>query len=495
MAASAKSLSHLLRESIAVHAAAGRTALVGAFGEVSYARLGELVDGFAAATRAWGVARGELVGICAGRTPETVALFFGLMQGGACPCVMEPRLSPENVLLRMRAVGMKRMVVDRDNAALGEAVAAAGLKAGVAEMKPGRGGAAGAHAPALTPADRAMMQFTSGSTGQPTGVLLTHGNLLCNAEGVIGHTGLTPADRLLHVMPLHHTNGINNQLVAPFIAGASVVLVGKFRAEEIEGLIARHAATYMTGVPTMYARVIPHLRERSRLASLRFLRCGSAPITVALHEQIEAAFGVPLVVSYGLSEATCTSTMNPPRARRIGTVGTVLPGQTVRLLKPGSREAVAEGAEGEICITGASLMAGYIGAGAEQPIRDGWLRSGDLGRFDADGYLAITGRIKDVIIRGGENLSPQQIEGIIGQHPAVKACCVVGGPHADLGEVPVAFVVRREGQEAGEEELKALVGKRLSRIYVPAEVRFVDALPENSVGKVDRKALRQSLAR
>ena len=163
----------------------------------------------------------------------------------------------------------------------------------------------------------------------------------------------------------------------------------------------------------------------------------------------------------------------------------------MRLVQPGSTDEVPPGGEGEICIAGPCLMRGYIGAGSEQPIRDGWLRSGDLGRFDADGYLAITGRIKDVIIRGGENLSPQLIEGILVEHPSVRACCVVGGPHADLGEVPIAFVTLQPGTDAREEELKKLVGDRLSRMYVPDQVRFVEALPENAVGKVDRKALRQ----
>jgi len=296
------------------------------------------------------------------------------------------------------------------------------------------------------------------------------------------------------VMPLHHTNGINNQLVAPFFAGASVALIDRFRAEEVEAQIGEFEATYMTGVPTMYARVLPHLADRVRRASLRFLRCGSAPITTELHRQIEHAFGVPLVVSYGLSEATCTSTMNPPHARRVGTVGTVLREQRVALMRPGTLTEVAPLAEGEICISGPCLMKGYVGAGAEQPVQKGWLRTGDLGRFDADGYLSITGRIKDVIIRGGENLSPQLIEGVIAEHRGVRACCVVGGPHADLGEVPVAFVTLRAGARVDEGEVKALVAARLSRMYVPHSVRFVESLPETSVGKIDRKALRSRLS-
>jgi acyl-CoA synthetase (AMP-forming)/AMP-acid ligase II len=299
------SLSALLRDSIARHAMAGRTALVGAFGEVSYAQLGASIDGFAAAVEEWSLRRGELVGIVAGRSPDAVAVFFALMQAGACPCFIEPRLAPDAVLVRMRAVGMTRLVVDSGNQAIAAPIASGGMD--VREMPRsaagmGRGGVA------LSPSDLAMMQFTSGSTGQPKGVLLTHGNLVCNAMGVIAYTKLTPEDRLLHVMPLHHTNGVNNQLIVPFIAGASVALVERFRAEEVEDEVARYRPTYMTGVPTMYSRIIPHLRSGKR-SSLRFLRCGSAPITVELHRQIEDAFGVPLVISYGLSEATCTSTM------------------------------------------------------------------------------------------------------------------------------------------------------------------------------------------
>jgi acyl-CoA synthetase (AMP-forming)/AMP-acid ligase II len=484
----AQSLSHLLRDVIARHAAAGRTALVGPRWSMSYATLGVDIDRWANALH--GIGRGEPVGVLGWRQADDITLFFGIMQAGGCPCFLEPHLGSEATLARMRATGMRRIFLHGDADSMADDLSHAGMQVSSAghpvAAEPER---AANGIETLTAADGAMMQFTSGSSSQPKAVLLTHGNLLCNAEGIIARTDLTSADRLLHVMPLHHTNGVNNQLIAPFIAGATVVFIETFEAAAIESQLREYDVTYMTGVPTMYSRVLSHLSAPATLPSLRFLRCGSAPITVGLHQQIEDAFGVPLIVSYGLSEATCTSTMNPPAARRIGTIGTVLRGQRVRLFAPGTIEEVAVDAEGEICISGDSLMKGYLGHGSERPILDGCLRTGDLGRFDDAGYLTITGRLKDVIIRGGENLSPHAIETVLGQHPAVAACCVVGGPHPDLGEVPVAFVQRRQGMTAEAEELKAFVMQGLSRQYAPTSIHFVDALPETSVGKVDRKAL------
>jgi len=462
----------MLREAMARHAAEDRIALILAETgrEIGYDALLASIEAYAAGARH--LAKGRFAGILAPRGPEAIAAFFGLMQAGLCPAFMEPRVPPEVTADRMASVGMTLLYEGEE--------ALRTLKH-PGESNPYRPG----------PDEAAMMLFTSGSTGRPKGVVLSHANLACNAAGVLAMTGTGPDDRLLHVMPLHHTNGVNNQLIVPFLAGATVVLAERFVAEEVPGLIEKYGITYMTGVPTLYSRLLPHLAGRTPFPSLRFLRCGSAPITPELHREIEAAFGVDLVVSYGLSEATCTSTMNPPGKRRIGSVGKVLDGQQVKLFKPGTIEEASE--EGEICIGGPSLMKGYVGDGVEQPFDRGWLRSGDLGRFDDEGYLSITGRIKDVIIRGGENLSPALIEGALVAHEAVQACCVVGGPHADLGEVPVAFVVLRAGSEATEEILQAHVSERLKRIYAPAAVHFVTALPEIGVGKVDRKALRERL--
>ena len=512
MSSDGPSLSHLLRERIARHARAGRIALLGDFGSVSYAGLRERIERFAKVMQ--DVARGEIVGLLGSRSPDTVAAFLGIMQAGGCPCFLEPHPRVETVRARLHAARARGVCLEGEHESLAPALVRAGLRtrrlSRLAPEPPARGAAGARPSPTgeptetpgpatggplgelrepLTTADLAMVQLTSGSTGEARGVVLTHGNLLCNARGIVARTGITPADRLLHLMPLHHTNGVNNQLIAPFLAGAAVVLADRFRAEAVEDQIAAYGVTVLTGVPTMYSRMLPHLRDPGRRRSLRFLRCGSAPISTTLHERIEAAFGVPLVVSYGLSEATCTSTMNPPAARRIGSVGTVLPGQQIRLLRPRSGEAVPDGDEGEVCIAGGSVMEGYVDGSTAAALRGGWLRSGDLGRFDADGYLFITGRLKDVIVRGGENLSPRAIESALERHPAVESCCVVGGPHPDLGEVPVAFVQPRAGAGIEAGELRALVAGRLSSPHAPARIHLVDTLPENAVGKVDRAAL------
>lgn len=481
-------LVHQLRAAIGAHGAKERIAIEESGAAIGYAQLAARIDAFAAGCHAWGLKKGDAVGVIAPKGVDAAAAFFGAMQAGGCACFIEPDLAPSVVEERLVAVGMRHLI-HASTIGLPEMPGVAMRDFHSLEAH----GEAYADA-TLMPDDHAMMLFTSGSTGKPKGILLSHANLTTNALGVLQHTGTSPADRLLHVMPFYHTNGVNNQLIVPLLAGATIVMVDRFRAEETVDRLKNEGITYMTGVPTIYSRMLPHVLAGDRFPNLRFLRCGSAPITLALQEQIEAAFNVPLVISYGLSEATCTSTMNPPSDRRTGTVGTVLAGQDVRLFEPGSSREVPAGAEGEIRIGGPSLMRGYIGAAAESPIVDHWLRTGDLGRFDADGYLSITGRIKDVIIRGGENISPALIEHHLATHPAVRDCCVVGMPHADLGEVPVAFIVTREQQLLETEALAAFVLSRLSRIYVPAAFHSVETLPTNGVGKVDRAVLKKRLA-
>lgn len=460
----------------------------------TYLQLHHAVGGCAGWLRAQGVREGDRIAIAMERSAQMAVMILGVMAAGACPCPLEPMLGTEEATRRTVTATLKWIVID---AAHGDVSLQCGMPSDrcLVYTQAAEEHAADWHTE-IDPQCAGFLLFTSGSSGAPKGVLQNHRGMLVNANGIAKRTGLSAHDKLLHIMPLHHTNGINNQLLAPLLAGSCIVLASRFKAENMPELLERHHPTIVTGVPTMYSRMLPLEFSRESLKDLRMLRCGSAPITEELHRRIEAKFGLPLVVSYGLSEATCTSTMNPPGARRIGSVGTPLEGQTVFLRGALGAPVLQAGQEGEICIAGPSLMTGYLldgVAGVPDPVGE-TLSTGDLGRFDEDGYLYITGRLKDVIIRGGENLSPGLIEEVIARVSGVAACCVVARAHADLGEVPVAFVVRQEDRNGKELSFGAIadaVSMRLSRAHRPADVLFLQALPENGTGKVDRKRLRE----
>jgi malonyl-CoA/methylmalonyl-CoA synthetase len=459
---------------------------------LDYAELEDAIARSAGLLLASGFKRGDRVGLLAGRTAAAAPAVLGIMAAGGAVCVLDERLAPAELDARLQGAGINCVLADEQHHALAAAAKPRRLLRleDASNAKPRL-------VEDLSLDDDALLVLTSGSTGHPKAVLLTHGNLLSNTRGVVERTDITPADRVLHNMPMHHTNGVNNQLIVPLACGASVVLLEHFRAETFFAEIIRHRPTYITGVPTHYSRLLALTPPPGSLASLRFARGGAAPLNAELHRKIEAHLGMPLVMSYGLSEATCTCAMNPPAARRIGTVGTALYGQRVAILAPVTGAPVATNTEGEICIAGPSVMKGYVPADAHADgpsIRNGWLRTGDLGQLDAEGYLTVTGRLKDIIIRGGENLSPGRIEEAITAHRAVRACCVVGAPDPDLGEVPVAYVVTNQGQSAGERELKDQVAARLPHSWVPARVTVLDALPENRVGKIDREALKKIAA-
>jgi acyl-CoA synthetase (AMP-forming)/AMP-acid ligase II len=460
---------------------------------LTYAQLAAATEKVSTNLLAQGLKPADVLAIAMGRSLDAVIVLLAAIRCGLCPCVLEPKLPPEEIDERLTLVGAKGLVFDSANSELVQALklnlGSSVLAIDITQLSNSFDDTAPEqNVDAQSPA---LLLFTSGSTGRPKAVELTQRALLNNALGVIERTGLSAQDRLLHVMPIYHTNGVNNQLFAPLLAGATIIFAERFRAEDMPALLEQHRPTIITGVPTMYSRMLSQSFNPAALASLRIARCGSAPITEALHREVEAKLGCPLVVSYGLSEATCTSTMNPPHARRIGSVGTVLRAQSVQLRQADGAMTNAPGVEGEICIAGQNVMTGYLGAedATARTVSDGWLRTGDLGRFDEDGYLYVTGRIKDVIIRGGENLSPLLIENVIVSETHVQACCVVGKPDHDLGEVPVAVIVAGSDSSLQAQDILDSVRRKLSRIYVPHEVYFVDALPETAVGKVDRKSL------
>jgi acyl-CoA synthetase (AMP-forming)/AMP-acid ligase II len=459
---------------------------------ISYGQLYTLVSQLAGRLRAAGMGEQMRVAINMERGLDAVITLLAVMVAGACPCPLEPGLGPTERAQRLQSGGLTWLLSD-DLAR--DADASSGADE-IRVMNPLSLADAHPYWPTnVSPSSAALMLFTSGSTGKPKGVLESHRGVLNNARGVIDMTELTADDILLHVMPIYHTNGLNNQLFSPLAVGARIYFAPRFSAQAMPQLMTTVGPTIITGVPTMYSRMLSHPLPADAVRNLRLARCGSAPITTELHKKIENYLGQPLVISYGLSEATCTSTMNPPAQRKIGSIGKPLSNQDIFLLSADGERITAAHTNGEICIDGDSLMLGYVGVSAPGQLdpQVGPLRTGDIGYADEDGFLYITGRIKDVIIRGGENISPSQIEHVIAMHADVANCCVIGQPDEDLGEVPVAFITARHG-DINIDEVHALLRTHLARIYQPAAIFVLDALPENAVGKVDRKALATQLA-
>lgn len=340
----------------------------------------------------------------------------------------------------------------------------------------------------------ALLVYTSGSTGQPKGVMLDHANAKAMTSQMVVAFALDANDHALLVLPLFHVNSIMVSFLSPISVGGRTTVLERFQPETFIAAVERFRPTYFSAVPAIYAR-LAELPEDTHFdtSSLRFAVCGAAPVSKELLELVEQRFKISLVEGYGLTEGTCASACNPvDGVRKAGTVGPALAGQRVRILAANGTDA-APGERGEVLISGPTVMRGYLGRpeATAETIRDGWLHTGDVGILDEDGYLSIVDRIKDMIIRGGENIYPKEIEGVLAEHPAVLEAAVVGAPHALLGEVPVASVVLMPGTQATEDELIDLCRAGLAKIKVPARITFLQDLPRNPVGKVDKPRMRR----
>lgn len=344
--------------------------------------------------------------------------------------------------------------------------------------------------------DLAAILYTSGTTGRSKGAMLTHGNLLSNAVTLVDYWRVTSGDRLIHALPIFHTHGLFVATNATLLAGASMFLLPKFDPNEVLSLMPR--ATMLMGVPTFYTRLLqsPKLDEQV-VSGMRLFISGSAPLLAETHVEFRRRTGQAILERYGMTE-TNMNTSNPYDGERIaGTVGFPLPGVTVRVTDPASGAVLPGGETGMIEINGPNVFKGYWRMPektAAEFTADGFFISGDLGKIDARGYVHIVGRGKDLVISGGYNIYPKEVEGEIDLLDGVVESAVIGVPHPDFGEGVTAVVVCKPGASLDEASVLGALQERLARYKQPKRVIFADDLPRNTMGKVQKNVLRERYA-
>ncbi|MBM7507628.1 AMP-binding protein [Nocardioides sp. 31GB23] len=349
---------------------------------------------------------------------------------------------------------------------------------------------------ALAGDDLALLIYTSGSTGHPKGVMLDHTHAEAMSRSMAEHLRLTHDDHCMLILPLFHVNAIMVSALATMRSGGQLSVIGQFSARTFFDRVEQLRPTYFSAVPTIYA-VLAALPDdvRPDTSSLRFVICGAAPVSRELLERSQERYGFTIVEGYGLTEGTCASACNPvDGVRKLGTVGPALPGQ--RLAIGGADgEHLPPGEVGEVLISGPTVMRGYLNRpeATAETVVDGWLHTGDVGHLDADGYLTIVDRVKDMIIRGGENIYPKEIEAVLAGLDGVLEAAVVGRDDEMYGEVPVAYVSTYPGSDLTQDELLDHCRRHLTRVKVPERIEIIDALPRNPVGKIDKPTLRRAL--
>jgi long-chain acyl-CoA synthetase len=344
--------------------------------------------------------------------------------------------------------------------------------------------------------DLAVILYTAGTTGQPKGVALSHGNLLANARAAASRYDLDREGWALATLPLSHSYGLTLMNVGHAV-GVRAVLLRWFTPDGVLGAIQQYRVQAMSGVPTMYVYLLNYPGAGDfDTSSMRLWGSGAAPLPLEIVEPFEKRFGGRLLEGYGLTEAGPVVTAHRYSGpRKLGSVGPPIPGVDVRIVDDEDRP-LPVGDAGEVCVRSPGVMLGYYRMEAEtaRVLRGGWLHTGDVGRLDEDGFLYIVERKKDLIIVGGLNVYPREVEDVLYAHPRVAEAGVIGIPDAAAGERVVAFVVGKPGDRATADEVIAFCQERLARFKCPREVRFVDGLPKSPVGKILRKELRAQLS-
>lgn len=413
--------------------------------------------------------------------------FLGTWYAGKAVLPLNMLLKPEDLAGILADSGANLIVTLPD---FKEKLSALPVKVvALTELKPTAAGTA----PRPKPDDLATLLYTSGSTGRPKGVELTHRNLLTNSEDGVNAMGLDITHRVLACLPTFHTYAITGTFLAPLIAGSTVICIPKFDTDAVLNAISQLKCTVMIGVPSMY-RLLIRKQEREKLPhSLKLAIAGAEPLPADVAEKFQQTFGIPLFEGYGMTETSPVISVNAVGRHRPGTAGRLMAHVQAKIVDPDSLQELPLGTIGEIWVKGPSIMRGYRNRPEETAqvlTKDGWLRTGDMGRLDAEGYLKITGRFKEMIKVAGEMVFPAEVENALSKHPAVGEVGVIGAKDERRGESVQAFVALAPGKTATADELIEHCRKLLAPFQVPRTIEFRESLPKAPTGKVLRRLLK-----
>jgi acyl-CoA synthetase (AMP-forming)/AMP-acid ligase II len=455
-----------------------------------------------------GLGRNDRIAIILPNGPEMASAFVSVA-ASATTAPLNPAYRAEELDFYLSDIGAKAIMVGEKEQ--GPAIAVA-EKLGIAVLRLSFDAAEPAgtfsiDGPAVGPAkatrvaedgDIALLLHTSGTTSRPKLVPLSHANLAASAGNVASVLALTPDDRCLNIMPLFHIHGLIAAVTASLSVGASVFCTPGFNALKFFAWLAQAKPSWYTAVPTMHQAILaraPRNADAVAASRLRFIRSSSASLPAQVMAELEATFRCPVIESYGMTEATHQMTSNPlpPAVRKPGSVG-LAAGPEVAIMATGGN-LLAAGAEGEIVIRGPNVTAGY----EKNPEANAtafafrWFHTGDQGIMDGDGYVRVTGRLKEIINRGGEKISPLEVDEVLMDHPAIAQVVTFAMPHDKLGEEVAAAVVLREGQAASEADIRAFAATRLADFKVPRKVLVLDEIPKGATGKLQRIGLAAKL--
>jgi long-chain acyl-CoA synthetase len=465
--------------------------------ELSYAQLDGATAHVAGLLREHGFSAGDRVGIMLPNVPYFPVCYYGVLRAGGI-------VVPMNVLLKRREVKFyledsgARLIFAWEAFAEDAQGGADDAGAECLMVKPGEFEHQVGRAEPITEVheadddDTAVILYTSGTTGTPKGAELTHGNLRHNAEVSRNLFGFDDQAVTLGALPLFHSFGQTCGMNATISGGGTLTLIPRFDPAKALEIIERDQVNIFQGVPTMYGALL-HLADRDRydISSLKLCVSGGSAMPVELMRGFEDAYGAKVLEGYGLSESSPVASFNhPDRERKPGSIGTPVEGVEMKVVDEDGQE-VAQGDVGEIVIRGHNVMKGYWNRpdATEDTVKDGWLHTGDMGYVDEDGYFFIVDRKKDMIIRGGYNVYPREIEEVLYEHPAVREAAVVGVPHDEYGEEVGAAVALKDGEDVGVDELRQFVKEQVAAYKYPRRIWLVDDLPKGPTGKILKREI------